>query len=434
MHKFTLLTSLAVVLLLLASCGEHSWESLYSELFEPSSSSYDKASSSSSAGIPYSSSGETPGATELCGTILYNQSTQLCDSRDLQVYKKVKIDHIFWMAENLNYETASGSRCLNNQASYCNMYGRLYNWDATEDACPPGWQMPSSRDWTELALLGNSFEHLKATSGWSNGNGSDIYGFAALPGGVNTRNPDYAEATGSFGGWWTGIDNSTNMAEGIWIDESNRPFVPDYYGNYIISGSNYKSDFYSVRCRQRDYSFPSCSNDTLYSSSSSFTDCRDGKIYKTVRIGSRIWMAENLNYETVIGSLCYNNQASYCNVYGRLYDWEAAMEVCPPGWHLPSKEDWEALGDNANLLKATSGWENNGSGQDTYRFAALPGGCAGNSCGSSFFGERGIRGYWWSTYESHREHANCRSMNWLDYAYWNTGYKGVFYSVRCIKD
>ena len=63
-----------------------------------------------------------------------------------------------------------------------------------------------------------------------------------------------------------------------------------------------------------------------------FTDNRDGQTYKWVKIGKQVWMSENLNHKKV-DSWCYNNTASKCNQYGRLYNWEAAKDACPNGWH-----------------------------------------------------------------------------------------------------
>ncbi|MCL2183803.1 MAG: fibrobacter succinogenes major paralogous domain-containing protein [Chitinispirillia bacterium] len=134
----------------------------------------------------------------------------------------------------------------------------------------------------------------------------------------------------------------------------------------------------------------------------SFTDKRDGKTYRTVKIGKQTWMAENLNYK--IGkSVCYDNKESNCRKYGRLYDWNTALKACPAGWHLPSDEEWTALTDfvggeetAGTKLKSKTGWSTDKgykAATDDYGFSALPGGYGGS--GGSF-NYAGSIGSWWS--------------------------------------
>lgn len=82
-----------------------------------------------------------------------------------------------------------------------------------------------------------------------------------------------------------------------------------------------------------------------------FTDSRDGKTYKTVTIPIlleggvyvyRTWFAQNLNYKSP-ESFCYKNESAYCEVYGRLYTFDAAMKACPDGWHVPTIGEWNLV-------------------------------------------------------------------------------------------
>jgi len=188
----------------------------------------------------------------------------------------------------------------------------------------------------------------------------------------------------------------------------------------------------------------SLANRNNLSVKSSFTDSRDGKKYKTAKIGNQTWMAENLNYNPSTGnSACYDNQSSNCTKYGRLYDWNTAKSVCPKGWHLPSNDEWEVLVKTAGgeaaagkKLKAKSGWNDyegeSGNGTDNYGFSALPGG-GGGSDGS--FDDVGYGGYWWSASEDFAAYAYYRYMLYsYEDAGWYLNGKYYLFSLRCLQD
>jgi len=83
-------------------------------------------------------------------------------------------------------------------------------------------------------------------------------------------------------------------------------------------------------------------------------DFRDGKTYKTIKIGSQTWMAENLSYEAK-DSKCYESE-SICQVHGRLYNWATAKTACPKGWHLPTDAEWTKLTDAFSASPAGFGY------------------------------------------------------------------------------
>jgi uncharacterized protein (TIGR02145 family)/uncharacterized repeat protein (TIGR02543 family) len=186
-----------------------------------------------------------------------------------------------------------------------------------------------------------------------------------------------------------------------------------------------------------------------------FMDTRDGKTYKTVTIGSQVWMVENLNYDVpdVTSDACYNNNDANCEKYGRLYNWSTAMAgasssstnpsrvqgVCPPGWHIPSDAEWTVL-ENAvggsstagTKLKSKSGWNSGGNGTNNYGWSALPGGY-GISDGS--FYDAGDFGRWWSATEYDANNAKRRNMGYSNgNVGWGYGYKTNLFSVRCVAD
>jgi len=205
------------------------------------------------------------------------------------------------------------------------------------------------------------------------------------------------------------------------------------------------------------------------SGTSTFKDDRDNKTYKTVKIGTQTWMAENLNYNTsTTGSKCYANSEANCTTYGRLYDWATAMAlpskcnstlstsdtdcgittpkhkgVCPSGWHIPSDAEWTTLTDfvggsstAGTKLKATTGWNSYSgvpAGTDTYGFAALPGGCSISDGGFSYVGDIGS---WWSTEGAYYRFMSYWFMLYSDEDVGRISSREGYYlfSVRCVQD
>jgi uncharacterized protein (TIGR02145 family) len=197
-----------------------------------------------------------------------------------------------------------------------------------------------------------------------------------------------------------------------------------------------------------------------------FTDQRDGRNYRTVLFGNgKTWMAQNINYQTD-NSRCYNDSDSYCEKYGRLYDWEAANTACPDGWHLPSRAEWDSLADYAGdakqvswisgyankyywwpnagtRLKSADGWYNSdagnvGNGTNDYGFSALPGGYLSNPNGSFHF--VGHRGFWWTATEHGT--SGCEYESGCAYGMYmhdndvneSRDSKSTGRSVRCVQD
>ncbi|GBU23222.1 hypothetical protein R80B4_03138 [Fibrobacteres bacterium R8-0-B4] len=177
-----------------------------------------------------------------------------------------------------------------------------------------------------------------------------------------------------------------------------------------------------------------------------FTDSRDKKAYKTVEIGGKTWMAQNLNYAAK-ESKCYDDDPANCAKYGRLYDWKTASSACPHGWKLPSKEAWEALVKTvgaletaAKSLKSASGWNKDwnglsGDGTDAYGFSALPGGnWIAEDSESGGFEWVGKNGAWWTASDAEEGNKFRVLMYYGGDEVAISGEPAVFwYSVRCVK-
>jgi uncharacterized protein (TIGR02145 family) len=200
----------------------------------------------------------------------------------------------------------------------------------------------------------------------------------------------------------------------------------------------------------------------------------EGQVYNTIQIFSQCWLKENLNVgEMILGTMeqlnngtvekyCYNNEPDSCTKYGGLYQWNEMMQyttqqgvqgICPPGWHLPTDEEWKVLegavdsqygiGDNTwdyygyrgldagTNLKTISGWNENGNGTDLFGFSGLPGGYRDDY--GAFYGVGGY-GFWWTSTE-YSYHAWRRSL-YYNYpeVYRNDNGKENGFIVRCLRD
>ena len=263
-----------------------------------SSSSTDDASSSSVKSGVSSSSGDTPksyaeakvmpsGTYDCmkykCASMEYlnhefleaGRYGEILDERDNQVYKTVQIGDQIWMAENLNFAyigvpytyyddtSDSTSWCYDNDPANCTKYGRLYTWAAAMDSvktgcgfdktcglsgivqgiCPTGWHLPDSTEWeTLIAAVGGGLspgEALKLQSGWlDDGNGTDAFGFSALPAGYRDILDGAFNRGGDFTVFWTATE----------VEYYACSVTLNYFNGIAFMGGFNKGLGHSVRC------------------------------------------------------------------------------------------------------------------------------------------------------------------------------------------
>ena len=242
------------------------------EIPKSSSSGLSESSSSSADKEVSSSSSEIGCKTETEDNCEYGE---LIDDRDGQIYKTVKIGDQWWMAENLNYDPGQGglgdnkyvwSWCYKDEPKNCDVAGRLYTWAAAMDSvktgcgygptcdlasagsatlvqgiCPKGWHLPSKTEWKALfmAVGGKSTagKVLKSQSGWySNGNGTDAFGFSALPAGFRGNFGDF-DYRGYDAEFWSSTEDDARLARYMYLFECNEDArlgnSDKYYGKSV---------------------------------------------------------------------------------------------------------------------------------------------------------------------------------------------------------
>jgi uncharacterized protein (TIGR02145 family)/uncharacterized repeat protein (TIGR02543 family) len=172
------------------------------------------------------------------------------DSRDGKTYRKIAIGTQTWMAENLNYDVPGVATdvCYGNSADSCAKYGRLYNWSTAMTACPVGWHLPPDSEWKTLTdyVGSNAGTKLKSTSGWfNNGNGTDDYGFSALPGGHEIGGYGRFEGASGDGNWWSATRSNLNSDYASYRQMS-------FKYEYVYRNTYHYHDRISVRCVEDD--------------------------------------------------------------------------------------------------------------------------------------------------------------------------------------
>ncbi len=286
---------------------------------------------------------------------------------------------------------------------------------------------------------------------------------------------EITQTTAKSGGNITSDGDKTVTARGVCWSTGQTPTISDNKTTDGTGAGNFTSSISGLSANTIYYvrAYATNSNGTSYgtaksfttqegSTGNTFTDPRDGKVYKTVTIGTQVWMAENLRYlPSVVGPGTGSNTTAYYYVYGydgtdvtaakatsnyatygALYNWTAAQTSCPTGWHLPSDAEWieltDYLGGTNNAggkLKeiGTTHWgsPNTGATNET-GFTALPGGNRTNNGTFIFIGGSGA---WWSASESSAARAWYRGMASNYSGVYRYGYgKELGFSVRCVRD
>lgn len=223
-------------------------------------------------------------------------------------------------------------------------------------------------------------------------------------------------------------------------------FFPDYYGRDSNAVGIHADSTIQVQVfnsgRSRTYTIKPVYKPVDPARFGTLVDTRaGGQTYRTVKIGTQNWMAENLNF-AVDSSWWYMDSEDSGRKYGRLYAWPALMDlpdscqatvcasqiqpkhrgICPSGWHVPSQGEWNALenavggAENAyGNLKSKTGWENDGNGTDAVGFHLLP-------AGYRWLSAAGFEGAGYATSILTTDPSSSGGMN------------AMAYSARCLQD
>ncbi len=213
------------------------------------------SNSSDDVSINFTENGQGPILTDIDGNS-YNTvliGNQLWMAENLKVTKEADGTAIPLVTDDTDWSilgdnSISKAYCYySNSTDSLSKYGALYTYAAAEDACPVGWHLPTDAGWTELTTFIANDGHsstegtaLKSTTGWNtNGNGTDDYGFSALPGGYRNGNNGTFIYVGTYGYWWSSSTEGSSYAYYRNLSDLSTVLFRDY---------NNKSSGFSVRC------------------------------------------------------------------------------------------------------------------------------------------------------------------------------------------
>lgn len=212
----------------------------------PVTSSETPTQSSSSVEPPSSSSKDEPVSSSSSETVTPWTCGDSTITRGDREYATVLINEQCWLKENLQYEPSSGTTlCYGGVAANCETYGRLYDFEAANLACPTGWRLPTKTELEDLADYSgadmyDAGAHFKANSGWTVESGDDLLEFTALPGGKCNEEQECSKM-GTSGYWWTSTEKVKNSSHyALYLNGDNSAFT----AQNIMENDQY----ISVRC------------------------------------------------------------------------------------------------------------------------------------------------------------------------------------------
>ena len=353
---------------------------------------------------------------------------------------------------------------------------RKWEWTSTSTVDTQGWGKAKDGELRNGDSTGTVYKYDEAQKQWFTANERDIK--LKLNGCTTNRNGEIGKSSSENADYvcknleWQGAmtidydtygEKCTSVEVGKIIDG-----METLTNKYYCSPKGWLDMWYwSWSLPKEDYFNPQITYGSM-------TDTRDNKVYKTVKIGDQVWMAENLNYSdsSKTLSLKNRNKCAYdyeelCEATGRLYTWAAAIDsvmlydggkgmncgmgrfckqpakvqgICPNGWHLPSKTEWEVFFDvvdrNDYIIRSQKAWRDR-MALNTLGFSARP------NIGMVFGGDwqQSDCSVFWSSTDNEHNHAYYAyicyggiDMVGEDNDYSQACEKDCVFSVRCIKD